>query len=232
MADVAGMRSPYRSTSDTFDLDDLASRDPFKQFDNWFNLARSHPQIEEANAMALATATKSGIPSVRMVLMKGYDPSGFQFFTNHSSRKASEMSENPNCSIMFYWEPLKRSVRIEGKVERLSEEDSATYFHSRPRTSRLGSMSSDQSTVVESRQCLKDKYDALIQEYEDENKIVPKPEFWGGYLVKPSSFEFWQGQTNRLHDRLKFHILQDGETVDPKFTHQAEDGWVIERLSP
>lgn len=232
MADVAGMRSPYRSSSDTFDIDDLASKDPFKQFESWFELARSHPRIEEANAMALATATKDGIPSVRMVLMKGYDHSGFQFYTNHGSRKSSEMKENPSCSIMFYWEPLKRSVRIEGKVERLSEEDSTVYFHSRPRTSQLGSSSSQQSTVVESRQSLKDRYEELVEEFKDEDKIIPKPDFWGGYLVKPSSFEFWQGQTNRLHDRLKFRLKKEDETIDPKCTHEATDGWVIERLSP
>ncbi|XP_069111581.1 pyridoxine/pyridoxamine 5'-phosphate oxidase-like [Argopecten irradians] len=232
MADVAGMRSPYRSSSDTFDIDDLASKDPFKQFESWFELARSHPRIEEANAMALATATKDGIPSVRMVLMKGYDHSGFQFYTNHGSRKSSEMKENPSCSIMFYWEPLKRSVRIEGKVERLSEEDSTVYFHSRPRTSQLGSSSSQQSTVVESRQSLKDRYEELVEEFKDEDKIIPKPDFWGGYLVKPSSFEFWQGQTNRLHDRLKFRLKKEDETIDPKCTHEATDDWVIERLSP
>ncbi|XP_060086200.1 pyridoxine/pyridoxamine 5'-phosphate oxidase-like [Ylistrum balloti] len=232
MSDIAEMRTPYRSTADTFDLDDLVSKDPFKQFQNWFEFARSHPHIEEANAMALATSTKDGYPSVRMVLMKGYDHSGFQFFTNHGSRKSSEMSENPNCAIMFYWEPLKRSVRIEGKVEHISEEDSAKYFHSRPRTSQIGSMSSQQSTVVESRKCLQDRYDELKEEYKDENKIIPKPEFWGGYLVKPSSFEFWQGQTNRLHDRMKFRRQRDGEVIDSKLTHLADDGWVIERLSP
>jgi len=230
MADVAGMRRAYREKVDVFDIKDLKSKNPFMQFKVWFEEACQTPGIGEANAMSLSTATKDGKPTVRMVLMKGYDSNGFRFYTNHSSRKAQQLKENPQCSIMFFWHPLNRYVTIEGLVERLSEEVSKEYFHSRPRDSQLGSSCSHQSAVVESRQSLDKVYEDLKGTYKDEAQEIPKPDFWGGYLIKPLTFEFWQGQTNRIHDRLRFRQLQDGE--EPKFGTRGEDGWIIERLSP
>ncbi|KAK3108127.1 hypothetical protein FSP39_001695 [Pinctada imbricata] len=226
------MRTPYRSSADIFDINDLASKDPYEQFQSWFDEACHTPNIGEANAMAIATATKEGIPSVRMVLMKGFDHNGFKFFTNYESRKAKEIEENPHCSIMFYWDPLKRSVRIEGSIAKMPEEESMKYFKSRPVPSRLGAICSHQSTVIPNREVLNKTYEDLLEEYKDEGKPIPKPDYWGGYLIKPTSFEFWQGQTNRLHDRLKFRRLQDGETIDPTVSHKTDKEWIIERLSP
>nr|XP_022308679.1 pyridoxine-5'-phosphate oxidase-like isoform X1 [Crassostrea virginica] len=230
--DISDMRKPYRSSEDIFDVNNLVSKNPIKQFESWFNEAREVPNIGEANAMALATATKSGLPSVRMVLMKGYSEQGFTFFTNYESRKAKELEENPVCSLMFYWDPMKRSVRIEGTVERIPEEDSLQYFEQRPRKSRLGAIVSHQSTVLENREVINEKYAELLEEYKDEEKDIPKPSYWGGYLVRPTSMEFWQGQTNRLHDRIQFRKLKNNEKIDSNSTHKADGDWVFERLAP
>ncbi|VDI39838.1 pyridoxamine 5'-phosphate oxidase [Mytilus galloprovincialis] len=235
MAEVGGvsdMRAPYRTHGDSFDVDDLVSREPFLQFKNWFEEAKLEPNIEEANAMALATATKNGSPSVRMVLMKGFDKNGIVFYTNYNSRKAAELEENPRCSCMFYWEQLKRSIRVEGSVSRLSKEKSEEYFNSRPRPSQLGALSSNQGSIVDSRKTISDRFKSLSETYKDEDKTIPKPDCWGGYLVTPDLFEFWQGQTTRLHDRICFRRLATGEKVDEKLTHIGEDGWVFERLEP
>ncbi|CAG5130641.1 unnamed protein product [Candidula unifasciata] len=229
---VSDMRKPYRSKDDVFDFDDLVSKEPYEQFQAWFEEAQKHDGIFEANAMALATATKDGTPSVRMVLMKGIDKQGIVFYTNFLSRKAQELAENPKCSLMFYWEPLKKMVRIEGSVERVSEAESTTYFHSRPRTSQISACVSLQSSLVQSRQALEEKYEELLNKYSDDNVPIPKPDYWGGFRVVPHRFEFWQGQTNRLHDRIVFRLPRDGETIDPEITHKGTDGWVYERLMP
>ncbi|XP_061186112.1 pyridoxine-5'-phosphate oxidase-like [Saccostrea echinata] len=231
-SDVAEMRTPYRSSNDIFDVNNLVSKNPIKQFEAWFNEAKDVPHVGEANAMALATATKSGIPSVRMVLMKGYSEEGFTFYTNYESRKAGELEENPVCSLMFYWDPLKRSVRVEGTVEKVSEEESLNYFEQRPRQSRLGAIVSHQGTILENREVINKKYEELLEEYKDQEKNIPKPSYWGGYIVRPTIMEFWQGQTNRLHDRIRFRKLKNNETIDSKYTHQGEDDWVFERLAP
>lgn len=230
--DISDMRKPYRASDDVFDVGNLVSTNPIQQFEAWFNEARAVPNIGEANAMALATASKSGFPSVRMVLMKGFSEKGFTFFTNYESRKAAELDENPVCSLMFYWDPMKRSVRIEGTVERVPEEESLHYFEQRPRKSRLGAIVSQQSTILESREVINQKYADLLEEYKDEEKNIPKPDYWGGYLVRPISMEFWQGQTNRLHDRIRFHKLKENEAIDSKCMHQGDRDWVFERLAP
>ncbi|KAL3832607.1 hypothetical protein ACJMK2_024238 [Sinanodonta woodiana] len=231
MADLSGMRKPYHSTEDVFDIDHLISLDPLQQFNAWLHEACKDKTILEPNAMALATATKDGVPSVRMILMKGFDVSGFRFFTNYNSRKAIELNTNPRVSLMFYWEPLKKSVRIEGTVEKLSEEKSTEYFSVRPKDSQLGALASNQSSVISGRDALLSKYKELQEQYAQQES-VPKPEFWGGYVVKPFAYEFWQGQTNRLHDRLRFRKLREGELLDESVMHKGEDGWVIERLCP
>jgi pyridoxamine 5'-phosphate oxidase len=172
---------------------------------------------------------RDGFPSNRYVLLKGFDNKGFTFYTNYASRKASDMASNPNVSVAFYWLPLRRSVRIEGCVEKLSREESETYFHSRPRASQIGALASPQSQVIPSREYL-DEIETEIKQKLGDDKEVPLPENWGGYLISPKIIEFWQGQTNRLHDRIRFR--KSDEEVDEKLVHRGEDGWVYERLAP
>ncbi|XP_025093136.1 pyridoxine-5'-phosphate oxidase-like isoform X2 [Pomacea canaliculata] len=232
LSDVSMMRHPYHNKRSIFDERDLVAKEPYAQFQKWFEEVCKTNGIMEPNAMTVATATKEGKPSVRPVLMKGFDKNGFVFYTNYGSRKAKELEENPNCCLMFYWEPLKRAVRIEGRAERISQEESLKYFHSRPRESQLGAIVSQQSTVISSREVLDKKLAALQEKYADESIPIPKPDYWGGYLIVPDSFEFWQGQTNRLHDRLRFRRPVTGEVLDPELTKVADDGWLLERLAP
>ncbi|XP_014772842.1 pyridoxine-5'-phosphate oxidase isoform X3 [Octopus bimaculoides] len=229
--DIQNMRKPYRSSQDTFDLSQLVSRNPMKQFQAWFQEASNHPQIIETNAIALATATLSGRPSVRMLLLKGITSEGFYFYTNFQSRKAKEIEENPFCSFSMHWEPLNRSIRVDGKVNKISEEESEKYFHQRPRDSQLGALVTIQSTVIPSREHLMNKYAEIQKKYENA-ELIPKPKYWGGYFVKPDVIEFWQGQTNRLHDRLRFRQKLPNEVLDPELSHEGEGDWIIERLSP
>jgi pyridoxamine 5'-phosphate oxidase len=230
--DVADMRQPYKDEEDVFDFADLVSKEPFGQFYAWFEEAKRSDSIFEANAMALATATKDGRPSVRMVLMKGIDQHGIVFYTNYLSRKATELTENPKCSLMFHWEPLMKVVRIEGLVEKVSEEESTEYFHSRPRASQISACVSQQSSLVQNRQTLDDRNHRLLKKYSDDNVPIPRPDYWGGFRVVPSRFEFWQGQTNRLHDRIVFRKPHDREVIKPEYTREGTDGWVYERLMP
>ncbi|KAK3885331.1 hypothetical protein Pcinc_010453 [Petrolisthes cinctipes] len=230
--DIGGMRKPYKGKNEAFTEDDLAAKEPFAQFTAWFTEACYTPGIIEANAMCLATATRDGKPSARMVLLKGYGKEGFRFFTNSSSKKGQELTENPQASLCFYWEPLMRSVRVEGKVERLSEEASSEYFHSRPRSSQIGACVSPQSQVISGRHILTDKEQQLNEEYKDETVEIPRPDCWGGFLVVPESVEFWQGQTTRIHDRIRFRRLAMDEKINETLTKRGEDGWVYERLAP
>lgn len=230
--DIGGMRKPYKGENQAFTEDHLVAKEPFAQFTAWFEEACNTPGIIEANAMCLATATKSGKPSARMVLLKGYGKDGFRFFTNYTSRKGQELAENPQASLCFYWEPLMRSVRVEGSVEKLSEGESTDYFHCRPRSSQIGASLSAQSKVIPGRHVLAEKDKELTEEYSDEKKIIPKPETWGGFRVIPEVFEFWQGQTSRIHDRIQFRKATPEEVMDDQFTHLGQDGWVYERLAP
>ncbi|XP_046965760.1 pyridoxine/pyridoxamine 5'-phosphate oxidase-like [Vanessa cardui] len=230
--DIGGMRIRYKDREETFLEKHLVSKEPFGQFKVWFEEACSRKEILEPNAMCLATATKDGQPSARFVLCKGYGKDGFKFFTNYESRKAKELEENPKVAATFYWEILNRSVRIEGDVEKLSEEESIKYFHSRPVPSQIAACTSYQSSPIESRDVLCEREKVLEAEYMIPEKLIPKPAFWGGYLIRPRSVEFWQGQRDRLHDRIKFRKPKEGEVPDEKLLHQGEDGWVFERLSP
>jgi len=230
--DVSGMRKPYKGKQEVFDVGDLVAKEPFEQFYAWFEEAKQTDGIMEANAMAIATATKDGKPSVRMVLMKGIDKKGIVFYTNYLSKKASDLDENPHCSLMFYWEPLMKSVRIEGKVERVSQDESLQYFHSRPRSSQIGACVSLQSTLCKDRQELDKRNEELLTKYENNDTPIPKPDYWGGFRVVPHRFEFWQGQTNRIHDRIVFRRQEEGETVDTTMTQAGDDGWLLERLMP
>jgi len=229
--DIGGMRKPYHDKSDFFDFKDLAAREPFDQFKAWFEEASKNEKIYEANAMCLSTATKEGIPSARMVLLKKYGPEGFTFYTNYTSRKAGELDSNPRAALVFYWEPLQRSVRVEGKVERVGEEESTNYFHSRPVSSQIGACVSDQSKVIADRKVLTDKEQDLLAKYGDGKEMVPKPD-WGGYRVVPHKVEFWQGQSTRIHDRIRFRRQEELEEIDEMMTQKGDDGWLIERLAP
>lgn len=189
--------------------------DPFVQFRSWLQEAVNAPLLEPT-AMALATATNDGKPSVRMVLLKQVDDRGFVFFTNYESRKGEELLHNPHAALLFYWDALERQVRVEGEVEQTSHELSREYFNSRPFASRIAATISHQSAVVGSRAELEQKFRELATQYD--GKEVPLPRFWGGFRLIPHTFEFWQGRENRLHDRLRYS--------------KAGGGWKIERLSP
>lgn len=189
---------------------------PFIQFKKWFDQALA-AQLPEPNAMTIATAMPDGKPSARMVLLKDFDERGFVFFTNYNSRKGQELAENPQAALVFWWAELERQVRISGHVEKVSENESDNYFHSRPPNSRLGAWVSNQSEVIESREVLEQRMQEFQSKYE--NQEIPRPTHWGGLRVIPAEIEFWQGRSSRLHDRLLYTRLDDGS-------------WKIERLSP
>ncbi|XP_021420083.2 pyridoxine-5'-phosphate oxidase isoform X1 [Oncorhynchus mykiss] len=225
------LRTKTTSYSTDMDLSDM--RKKYKgddEFGDWFDQATKCPEIGEPNAMCIATSTRDGRPSARMVLLKGYSEEGFRFFTNYESRKGGELESNPYASLCFYWEPINRQVRIEGNVERIPYQSSCDYFHSRPKSSQIGAVVSRQSTAVPDRNYLRQKNAELKEKYKDTD--VPMPDYWGGYIVKPYLIEFWQGQTNRLHDRIVFTRLKNGERVLEEYEHNAEAGWVYQRLSP
>ncbi len=188
---------------------------PFIQFKKWMEEALNS-QLYEPTAMTLATSTKSGIPSCRIVLLKGIDEDAFLFFTNYGSRKSTELIDNPSAALLFFWQELERQVRIEGKVEKVSQKISEEYFNSRPIESRLGAWASAQSEIIPNRQYLEHKFEEMRIKYSDGN--VPLPPNWGGFKLIPHSFEFWQGRESRLHDRIFFSL--------------ENNNWKISRLAP
>lgn len=199
--DISAMRENYISPE--FHEEEVDA-DPIKQFCKWFEEAVA-AGLREANAMALSTAGKDGKPSSRMVLLKGVDEDGFVWYTNYESQKGRQLSENPWASLLFYWESLNRQVRVEGSVEKVSNEESEKYFHSRPHGSQIGAIVSKQSSIVPGRQVLHQQYRELEEKFSNVN-LIPKPENWGGYRLKPELIEFWQGQQSRLHDRYSFFL--------------------------
>lgn len=193
-----------------------ADSNPFKQFEVWFNQAIL-AQLNEPNAMTLATVNHEGKPSARMVLLKNFNEDGFVFFTNYESQKGSHLQENPWAALVFWWAQLERQVRIEGKVEKITEQESNEYFQNRPKGSQLGAYASEQSKIIESREILQERLEYFAEKFQDKN--IPCPSNWGGFRVIPSKIEFWQGRTNRLHDRLCYTLQNDGN-------------WLRQRLSP
>lgn len=228
--DLSDMRKPYRDQDDGIEESQLPTRDPIKLFEAWFNMAKESGTVYEPNAFCICTASKDGQPSARMVLLKGFDEEGFRFFTHYSSQKGQNIAENPKVSMLFYWDSFNRQVRVEGTAHRMTEQVAEDYFKRRPQSSQIGAAISDQCSLIESREMLMKKYDDLKAELGE--AIPAKPSTWGGYLIKPERFEFWQGNTNRVHDRIMFRRLKDGEQPDGKLTKPAESGWVMERMLP
>jgi len=196
---------------------DNIDANPIRQFQKWMDEVRAGGVSEQdAISMTLATASKDGRPSARVVLLKSFDDRGFVFYTNYQSRKGKELDENPRACLLFYWSQLWRQVRIEGDVEKIPAAESEEYFQSRPLGSKLGAWASNQSEVVDRRETLEFRFAELQKRFGED---VPRPEHWGGYRLKPNSIEFWQGRDNRLHDRLRYRLEEDGS-------------WLIERLGP
>jgi pyridoxamine 5'-phosphate oxidase len=199
------------------DLDEkTVDPDPLQLFRRWFDEAiASGSRLPDA--MTLATATKDGKPSARMVLLKQVDDQGFVFYTNYNSRKSRELDENPNAALVCYWVGLDRQVRVEGSVERVSAAESDEYFKTRPRESQLGALASPQSEVIESREFLEKRFQDFEGMYRD--RSVSRPAHWGGYRLKPERIEFWQNREGRLHDRILYE-------------RQPDESWIIKRLAP
>lgn len=209
---LSDLRRNYKLKSlDTKDV----NLNPFEQFSIWFDEVLNSNLIEP-NALILATADKNGKPSVRALLLKGFSENGFIFYTNYESRKGKELAENIHASILFYWPELERQVRLEGKVEKISERDSYNYFKTRPFKSKVGAWASNQSEVINSRFTIVKKFLYYLAKFH--SKEIPLPPYWGGYILIPDIFEFWQGRESRLHDRIRYRKINEQ--------------WVIERLSP
>jgi pyridoxamine 5'-phosphate oxidase len=210
--DIGDLRSEYSGQPlRRKDLDP----DPVRQFARWFEQAREALQ-PEVNACTLATAGLDGRPSARIVLLKYFDADGFVFFTNVESRKSREIAENPSVAMLFFWQTLERQVALRGKAERISATEAMRYFSRRPRGSQIGAWVSEQSAILTSRSVLEMKFDEVKRKFAAGK--VPLPSFWGGYRVRPDEIEFWQGRASRLHDRLRYRLI--------------DDAWVIERLAP
>ncbi len=213
MSSIADIRKDYKLQS--LSEEDVAG-EPIEQFRKWWDEA-IRAQIEEVNAMTLATASAEGIPSARIVLLKGLTDEGFTFFTNYESYKGRQLEDNPRACLVFFWKELERQVRVTGITEKLGAEESDAYFGSRPLLSRIGAWASPQSQVIESRAWLELENETFTREFADQ--MIKRPPYWGGYRVKPLGVEFWQGRRNRLHDRIQFLLQEDGT-------------WKRERLAP
>ena len=212
--DLGQLRKSYDKSS--LDLSDVGD-DPIGFFKKWFDEASNHSEIEEANAMSLATLGIDDFPKSRVVLLKAFTDKGFVFYTNYQSEKGLAIAHHPKVGLSFFWPPLERQVIIKGLIQKTPSDLSDEYFNSRPKGSQLGAIVSDQSNVISDRTILEAKLNALEIQYKNEE--IPRPDNWGGYLVIPKSIEFWQGRPNRLHDRIRCHLRQTGL-------------WVLERLAP
>ena len=213
MSNIADIRKDY---SKKMLQETDVHADAIEQFKTWWTEAVDSA-IDEVNAMTLATASAQGKPSARVVLLKGFNESGFIFFTNYHSQKASEIEENPRVSLVFFWKELERQVRIDGTIKKITAEDSDEYFYSRPVESRIGAWASPQSKVIASRKVIEENVMELEKSFA--GKTIDRPPHWGGYIVKPAVIEFWQGRSSRLHDRLQYSLNEMGQ-------------WEIKRLAP
>ena len=221
---IADIRKDYKLAS--LEEADVASN-PIDQFTRWWNDAVAS-QIDEVNAMTLATVNAAGVPAARIVLLKGYNPEGFIFFTNYESDKGKNLAHNPNAALVFFWKELERQIRIEGTVQKVSAEESDRYFNSRPASSRIGAWASPQSAVIENRIVIEqnvERYSSIFA-----NDSIERPDHWGGYIVKPISIEFWQGRSSRLHDRIRYKLETSAYNADTDTKTDAN--WKIERLAP
>ena len=212
--DISDERKDYSLASLS---EDSVNADPMRQFEQWLSEVRTTDQIEPT-AMNIATATDAGDISSRMVLLKAVDSSGFSFFTNYDSQKSQDLAANANAALCFWWSSLERQVRVQGEVVKVSKQESDKYFNSRPRGSRIGAIASQQSQVIASSEILEQQVESVALQYQDQDDI-PRPEYWGGYRVKPRLIEFWQGRPSRLHDRIRYVL-------------DANGNWQIDRLSP
>ncbi|RWS21715.1 pyridoxine-5'-phosphate oxidase-like isoform X1 [Leptotrombidium deliense] len=228
--DLRNMRKSYNEDEQLLLESSLPSKNPILLFQHWFEEAKNCETIYESNAVCLSTCDKDGWPSSRMVLLKSFGDDGFKFFTNYDSRKGKELIENPKAALLFYWDPLKRQIRVEGLVEKLPESEAEEYFRLRPKRSQIAAAISNQSEVIESRDELIKRYSLLDERYSGD-EFIPKPSFWGGFKLVPKSIEFWQGQSSRLHDRILFKRSQN-TAVDGTLVKEAENGWVMQRLQP
>jgi pyridoxamine 5'-phosphate oxidase len=222
--EIADIRKDYKLAS--LEEADVAAN-PIDQFTRWWNEAVAS-QIDEVNAMTLATANAAGVPAARIVLLKGYNPNGFIFFTNYESDKGKNLAQNPHAAIVFFWKELERQIRIEGTVEKVSAAESDRYFNSRPASSRIGAWASPQSAVIENRTVIEqnvERYSSIFA-----NDSIERPDHWGGYIVKPTSIEFWQGRSSRLHDRIKYTL--ENSAYNAATDTRTELNWKIERLAP
>ena len=210
---ITDIRKDYRLQS--LSESNIAAN-PVQQFTTWWNDVLTS-EISEPNAMTLATASSDGLPSARIVLLKGFDDDGFVFFTNYNSFKGIQLQENPRACLVFFWKELERQVRVMGIIEMLTDTENDEYFNSRPEGSRLSAIASPQSQVVDNREWLESQVDQLTEQLS--GKTIARPEHWGGYRVRPAIIEFWQGRSNRLHDRLQYTLTEEGT-------------WKIERLAP
>lgn len=209
--------SDYRKTYQKNALSEKNSpASPLELFSSWFEAVEENKGVEEINAMTLTTLGLDGFPKARVVLLKSYDSKGFVFYTNYTSDKGKALDDNNKACISFFWPPLERQVIIKGIVKKVSESQSISYFNSRPRGSQLGAWVSDQSSVISSRDVLEEELSVLEKKYK--GREIPKPHFWGGYILQPVEFEFWQGRPNRLHDRIRYS--KNGKN------------WKIQRLAP
>ena len=212
--DLSDYRKSYEKSAL---LEDTISSNPMEVFQKWFYETEASDSVDEPNAMTVSTIGLDGFPKSRVVLLKKFTHEGFIFYTNYESEKGKAIANNPKVCISFFWSNMERQIIIKGKADKIAENLSDGYFKSRPDGSKLGAIVSEQSSVIPSRETLENKLQELEKEYE--SKEIERPDFWGGYIVKPESIEFWQGRPNRLHDRIRFTLQEDSD-------------WKMERLAP
>jgi pyridoxamine 5'-phosphate oxidase len=210
---IVSLRKEYSSA---FLNEEDVHSNPFKQFELWMQQA-VEAEILEPHAMTVSTVSQEGKPSSRIVLLRGFDENGFVFYTNYNSHKGHDMAQNKYACLNFFWPELERQIRIEGSISKIDQQVSTAYFHSRPRESQIGAWASIQSAVIENRKVVEDAFVHYTEKFKN-LEVIPKPEHWGGYNIKPTSIEFWQGRPSRLHDRLRYS--------------EVNSVWKIERLSP